>query len=235
MHIDTFLDEMEQIAPVHLADEEDCHRIGLVVEGGDEVRNVCCALDATPGAIEQAKTMDSTMLIVHHTPFYESTTIFRGYTAKILRMLFNGNMNLFVMHTNFDRAPNGVNRTLASLIGMTDCEEMPIGIIGNVRDPLTIIKKKIGFPLRVTGAIPIRARLAVVGGSGFDPELISFAAHQGADAFLSAELKYHVALRAPIPLIESTHYNLEVPAMRRLAHDHGWVCIETSPEYSDLR
>lgn len=235
MNIDTFLDEMEQIAPVHLADEEDSCRIGLVVEGGDDVRNICCALDATPRAIEEARTRDSSMLVVHHTPFYEPITMFQGYTAKLLKLLFNGNMNLFVMHTNFDRAPNGVNRTLASLLGMTECEDMTIGLIGNIRDPLTVIKKKIGFPLRVTGAVPSHARLAVVGGSGFDPELITYAAHKGADVFLSAELKHHVALRSPIPLIESTHYNLEAPAMRRLAHDHGWVYIETSPEYSDLR
>ncbi|MDD1672437.1 MAG: Nif3-like dinuclear metal center hexameric protein [Methanomicrobiales archaeon] len=235
MHIATFLDEMEQLAPVHLADEEDRVRIGRVVEGVDEVRNVCCALDATPAAIERARTLDSTMLIVHHTPFYEPITLFQGYTARLLRPLFTNNMNLFVMHTNFDRAPNGVNRTLASLLGMSNCEEMPMGIIGSIRDPLTTIKKKIGSPLRVIGSVPPRSRLAVVGGSGFDPVLIAFAAHQGADAFLSAELKHHVALRTPMPLIESTHYNLEAPAMRRLAHDHGWVFIETSPEYSDRR
>jgi putative NIF3 family GTP cyclohydrolase 1 type 2 len=73
------------------------------------------------------------------------------------------------------------------------------------------------------------SRLAVVGGSGFDPLLIREAYDEGAEAFLSAELKHSVARAAPIPLIEATHYSLEAPAMRELALRFGWDYIDDPP------
>ncbi len=48
MHVRDFTAEMELIAPPSLAEEFDCGRIGLIVEGAPEIHTVCCALDATP-------------------------------------------------------------------------------------------------------------------------------------------------------------------------------------------
>jgi putative NIF3 family GTP cyclohydrolase 1 type 2 len=78
----------------------------------------------------------------------------------------------------------------------------------------------------VYGKIDHLEELAVVGGSGFDPALLDEAAVMGADAFLSAELKHHVMLAAPIPCIESTHAALEAPGMRRLAERMHWEYID---------
>ena len=66
-------------------------------------------------------------------------------------------------------------------------------------------------------------------GSGFDPEYLSEAHRLGADAFLSAEMKHSVARAAPLPCIESTHYALEAPAMKRLAAQRGWQYIDDPP------
>ena len=78
------------------------------------------------------------------------------------------------------------------------------------------------------------SRLAIVGGSGLDPDLILEAAYRGADAFLSAEMKHHVALSAPVPCIEATHYALEAPGMRRIASQMGWHFIDDPPEVSNV-
>ena len=51
----------------------------------------------------------------------------------------------------------------------------------------------------------------------------------GAEAFLSSEMKLSVARAAPLPCIESTHYALEAPAMRRLAAQQGWQYIDDPP------
>jgi putative NIF3 family GTP cyclohydrolase 1 type 2 len=88
--------------------------------------------------------------------------------------------------------------------------------------------------VRAWGRIRKIRRLAVVGGSGFDRDWIEEAAYRGAGAFLSAEMKHHVALSAPIPCIEATHYALEAPGMRRLASDMGWEFIGDPPEVSTL-
>ena len=91
------------------------------------------------------------------------------------------------------------------------------------------IARRLDCPLRVWGKIKKLERLAVVGGSGFDPAFMAEAKERGADAFLSAELKHSVYRAAPLPCIEATHYALEAPAMKRLAAQKGWRFIADPP------
>ncbi|MDD1678353.1 MAG: Nif3-like dinuclear metal center hexameric protein [Methanomicrobiales archaeon] len=229
MHIRTILEELEEIAPPDLADEDDASRIGLVVEGEADIRTICCSVDVTPRVVQQAIDRGSTLIIAHHTPFYNPLQTIRGDDAHLLRALLGARINLYIMHTNFDRAAKGVNQTLALLLGMKKIEEMPIGVLGECQLSLPEMQERLNTPLKLYGTLTQPRTLAVVGGSGFHPELIEYAWYHGAEAFLSAELKHHVALRSPLPLLESTHYGLEAPAMRRLAKDRDWFFIESAP------
>lgn len=229
MHIADLIAHLEGIAPPDLAEEYDAGRIGLVVEGREEVGTVCCALDATPSVAAAAAHMGAGLLVVHHTPLWDPLTAITGRTAAVLRPLMAAGVNLYVMHTNFDRAPGGVNDTLAELLGLAEPVPMAIGLVGRCTAGLDEMAARLGGSLRVFGETGDPERLAVVGGSGFDQALIEEAAALGADAFLSAELKHHVARTAPIPCIESTHYALEAPAMRALAGRSGWAYIEDRP------
>ncbi|MDD1676036.1 MAG: Nif3-like dinuclear metal center hexameric protein [Methanomicrobiales archaeon] len=227
MQIRAVLNELEGIAPPDLAEADDTEKIGVIVEGDEEIRNVCCSVDVTPGVVEQAIARQCNLIVSHHNPFWDPLTSFQGYDARLLRMLLSDRITLYVMHTNFDRAPRGVNQTLARLLGLENIREMPMGVTGDCRLSLRQIGKRLNAPLRLYGNLDQLHTLALVGGSGFRSELIEYAWRQGADAFLSAELKHHVALRSPIPLLESTHYDLEAPAMRRLAEEQGWSFVET--------
>jgi dinuclear metal center YbgI/SA1388 family protein len=235
MHIHTVLEELEELAPQDLADPEDSGKIGLVVEGTDEIRNICCSVDVTMDVILQAAARDSTLIITHHTPFWNPLLTIRGHEAHLLRALLAADINLYVMHTNFDRAPHGVNRTLALLLDLKHVSEMPMGLLGECRLSLKTIRQRLNSSLKLYGNLERAHHLAVVGGSGFQTELIDYAFLHGADAFLSAELKHHVALHSPLPLLESTHYALEAPAMRRLAEDHDWLFMETALPCRDIR
>jgi dinuclear metal center YbgI/SA1388 family protein len=228
MHIRAILEELYEIAPLDLADEDDVERIGLVVEGEEDVRNVCCSVDVTPRVLQQAIDQGSTLLVAHHTPFYDPLRRIGGEDARLLRALLGSRINLYIMHTNFDRAPKGVNQTLALLLEMEKVEEMPIGVLGECPLSLSAIQQRLNTPLKLYGSLARPRAIAVVGGSGFYPELMEYAYYHGAEAFLSSELKHHVALKSPLPLLESTHYGLEAPAMRRLAEDHGWTFIENA-------
>ncbi|NVO67835.1 Nif3-like dinuclear metal center hexameric protein [Methanofollis tationis] len=229
MHIADLIAHLEGIAPPELAEEYDTGRIGLIIEGREEVETVCCALDATPAVARAAVRMGAGLLVVHHTPLWEPLTAITGRAAAVLRPLFAGEVNLYVMHTNFDRAPGGVNDTLADILGLVDPVPMTNGLVGRCTAGLDEMAARIGGNVRVWGEIEDPDRLAVVGGSGFDPALIAEAVSLGADAFLSAELKHHVARASPLPCIESTHYALEAPAMQALAERSGWEYIEDLP------
>jgi dinuclear metal center YbgI/SA1388 family protein len=229
MHRRAFIDEMEHLAPPALAEEFDTGRIGLIVDGKTEIRKVCCALDATMDVVNAAVSASADMLVVHHTPLWTPVTALNGKTALLMRAILSAEMNLYVMHTNFDHAPGGVNDALAELLSMKDIAPLSLGIIGTCDLSVKEISHSLDGNVRVWGKPgPIR-RLAVVGGSGFDPELLSEAHSRGADAFLSAEMKHAVARNAPLPCIEATHYALEAPAMRRLAGQKGWQFIDDPP------
>ena len=229
MHVRAFIEEMEQLAPPDLAEDFDAGKIGLVVEGRVEILRVCCALDATPFVIKQAVEASADMLVVHHTPLWTPITAVRGRMATLMRALLSADMNLYVMHTNFDHAKEGVNDALAELLSLTDIIPMSHGCIGTCTISPAEISKRLGGTIRLWGKIKKIRRLALVAGSGFDPAFIEEAKRMGADAFLSAEMKHSVARSSPLPCLEATHYALEAPAMQRLANRMGWQYIEDPP------
>lgn len=230
MDIQRFIAALEQVAPPELAEEYDAGRIGLVVEGKDEIGTVCCALDATQRVVDAAVLAGADMLIVHHTPLWSPVTAVRGPTSHLLRALLSAGMNLYVMHTNFDHAEGGVNDLLASRLDLSRTERMTAGLVGDCTLTAEEIARRLpGGGIRVYGEVGAIRRLAVVGGSGFDPDLIREAASLGAEAFLSAELKHSVARASPIPCLEATHYALEAPAMEALASRMGWHYIPDPP------
>ena len=229
MHIDQFIRTMEQIAPSNLAEEYDEGRIGLVVEGTREIGRVVCALDVTPRVVEAAISSGADMLVVHHTPLWHQVTRIEGRCAKLLRLLLSTETNVYVMHSNFDRAAGGINDALASMLELNNVEQMTMGVVGTCLITLDEIVRRLGGGVRIFGPLQNLEKLAVVGGSGFDPELIDEAACLEADAFLSSELKHSVALSSPLPLIESTHYALESPGMRQLSIRMGWEFIPDPP------
>jgi dinuclear metal center YbgI/SA1388 family protein len=229
MHVRTFIREMEQLAPPELAEAFDAGKIGLVVEGRHEIGRICCALDATPAVIQHAVRAGAGMLVVHHTPLWTPVTALTGRTASLMRLLLSAEINLYVMHTNFDHAAEGVNDALAELLSLTDTVTMSLGCVGTCTIPLAEISRNLGGNLRIWGKIDTIRKLAIVAGSGFDPALLAEAAALGAEAFLSAEMKHSTALAAALPCIEATHYALEAPAMKRLAARKDWQFIDDPP------
>jgi len=169
------------------------------------------------------------MLVVHHTPLWTPVTSLTGATATLMREVLTNGLNIWVMHTNFDHAEAGVNDALGELLDLTNTEPLSLGLVGDCSLSLPEIARRLGCPVRIWGKIRQPKRLAVVGGSGFDPVLMSEAKERGADAFLSGELKHSVYRSAVLPCIEATHYALEAPAMRRLAARKGWQYIEDAP------
>lgn len=229
MDIGEFTRIMEALAPPDLAEEWDAEKIGLVVEGVENLDHICCALDATIATVGKAVSEGADMLVVHHTPLWTPVTAFRGSIAALLRRAVASGMNIYVLHTNYDHAPGGVNDILAGLLDLKDARPLSLGVVGECRLGLQEIADRLCCPLRAWGSPRLPGMLAVVGGSGFSPDLIAEAAEESADSLLSAELRHSVARGSPIPLVEATHYALEAPAMKALAQKMGWAYIEDPP------
>jgi dinuclear metal center YbgI/SA1388 family protein len=230
MEIGTIIQELEAVAPPEMAEEFDNGRIGLVIEGKSELSTIACALDATPAVVESAVAAGVDMLVVHHTPLWHPVTTVSSSLGSLLRPILGSGMNVYVLHTNYDHAPGGINDTLAGLLGLTDIERMSPGLIGTCNLTFQEISKALNVPLRVWGNARFPQRLAVVGGSGFDVEIIVEAVSRGADTFLSSELKHSVLRSMPgVTFIEATHYALEAPGMKKLAFEKNWLYIDDTP------
>ncbi|MEN6343465.1 MAG: Nif3-like dinuclear metal center hexameric protein [Methanospirillum sp.] len=228
MEIQAFVQEMEALAPPELAEPYDEGRIGLVVEGTRRADRIVAALDATVRVAGEAVALGADVLVVHHPPFFAPMTRVEGTPARLLRVLLAAGVHVYAMHTNFDRAPGGINDSLADLLGLSERVPLELGLVGSTSTDADALAAQLG-PLRVYGELGRIERLAIVGGSGFDADLIEEAARLGADAFLSSEIRHHVARDAPIPCIESTHYALESPGMRALADRMGWAYLDDPP------
>ena len=229
MHVRAFIEEMERIAPPHLAEDFDAGKIGLIVEGKPKISTICCALDATPSVVKRAVAAGAGMLVVHHTPLWTPVTSLTGPVAGLMRDVLAAGLNVYVMHTNFDHAACGINDALAELLAFTSTEPLSLGLVGDCPFTIPEIARRLSCTVRVWGKIKKPERLAVVGGSGFDPALMAEAVEHGAGAFLSSELKHSLFRSAPLPCIEATHYALEAPGMERLARNRGWRFIADPP------
>ena len=229
-----FIQCLEKIAPPELAEGFDSGRIGLICEGKEEIESIACALDATPFVASEAARLGVDALVIHHPAFWMPMHGVCGRNMNVLRPLVKADINLYAMHTNFDHADGGINDALAEELRLTDCVRMnatpeSLGVVGTLTCSLEEVAKILGCGLRAWGDVSKVRRIAVAGGSAFDPELIYEAASLGAEAFMASELKYNLARESPIPCIEATHYALEAPGMRALAKRMGWLYIEDIP------
>jgi dinuclear metal center YbgI/SA1388 family protein len=229
MDIGACIEELERVAPPGQADDMDTGRIGLIIEGTPEVETIACALDVTPAVVRKAVDQGTDLLVAHHTPIWNPVTRVREPLASLLKVVLESGLNVYVMHTNFDHAPGGINDVLADLLGLKNVNRMTLGVCGDCRLDFGELSRRIAAPLLAWNNPVLPGRLAVVGGSGFDDALIDEAVSYGAEAFLSADLKHAVARASPLPLIETTHYALEAPGMRRLALERGWLFIDDPP------
>lgn len=229
MNTGRFISVLEEIAPSELAEEFDEGRIGLIVEGRSEIDTVVCSLDATLFSVSEAVSMGADALVVHHTPIWNPLTRISGPDAEILGTALSAGLNIYVMHTNYDHAEGGVNDVLAGILDLSDIERMPLGVVGNCSLTPEKISGLLGGGLRLYNCPQRIGRIAVAGGSGFDPELIRCASELDAEAFLSSELKHNVMRASSLGLIESTHYALESPGMKNLAERMGWTYIADDP------
>jgi dinuclear metal center YbgI/SA1388 family protein len=223
MELSELISTLEDIAPPELAEEMDRGKIGLIVPGTREIKKVATALDPTPHVIKKAAESQADALIVHHTLIWNPLTSIDYGLARSLKMLLDSRMSLYAMHTNFDRAPGGVNDTLASLLGMSSVVAIDLACAGMVEKQslgsfAAMASKALHTNVEVVGPGEKEIKTVVTSaGSGFR-DALSIAKRLNADVLLSSELKHDVIRdRGEVALVSAPHYFTEAPAMRKLA------------------
>ncbi len=227
---------LQQIAPEALA--EDWDNVGLLVgKPSQPIHKVLLALDPSPTLVNDAVANDCDLILTHHPIIFRPLKSLRTDhpTGQFIAQALQHNIAVIGCHTNLDAAVGGVSDVLAQGLGLmdtsplvsnhSDCtteENCGLGRIGTYSTALPP-EKFIGRLIQScsppwlleAGRRPKQVMtVAVCGGSCGDFAEIAFT--QGADVFVTAEIKHSVARWAEDAgfwIIDGGHFATENPAM----------------------
>lgn len=216
---------IERVAPKSLAMDFD--HVGLQVgDAEQEVNSVLVALDLTEAVLEEAIRKKADFIITHHPYFFHPVFSVTNETARgrmIMRLIEN-KISYYAAHTNMDIAFGGINDKLCDLLQLQNCsvlefttEKEGLGRIGTLNEAmkaeefLLYVKKCLNAErICFSGKKESIQKVAVCGGSGTSS--IDLALACGADAFITADMKYATAqelCEKPILLVDAGHFGTE--------------------------
>ncbi len=199
-------------AEIPLSYQETWDNSGLQVGSPNaDVSSILLCLDVTEAVVDEAIEMGCQLVLSHHPLLFSGLKTIQGQNAveRCVMKAIKNDIAIYSAHTCLDNWHKGVNGHLAKKLGLqhctvlqvqnTDKENNPIGsgYIGELPveqtelEFLTSLKEIFGLPcLRHTEMLGESVKkVALCGGSG--SFLLSEAVAQGADAFVSADFKYH--------------------------------------------
>lgn len=227
------LTELEAIAPLRFAEPWD--NVGLLVgDASQAVSAALLAIDYTPAVAREARELGCDLVVAYHPPIFEALkrVVAPGPVYEAIR----DGIALYSPHTALDVAPGGTNDFLADVIGIVT-ERAPLrpgqlpgepagmGRIGALAEPapradvVARIKRGLGVDaLLVAGPEDglVRRAAACAGACG---ALVDDALAQGADLYLTGELRHHDALRAAragVTVVCALHSNSERGVLPRI-------------------
>ena len=228
MKLNDFIAAMETIAPKELACSWDNPGLLIGTEKA-EISNVLVALDCSVQTAKEAIEWGADILLTHHPVFFGGVKRIAPDdpdTAGAYMLIRNG-IGLFAAHTNLDSADGGVNDCLAEALGLQSIEKLlpdEMGRIGMLSSPVSFIdfaravEQRLNTRVRITGGDTTSVqRIALVGGSAADELFAAKAA--GADAFITGEMKHHLAIQADamgLCIVEAGHYETEKVVLQPL-------------------
>lgn len=198
---------IESVAP--LGQQAGWDNSGLQVGNrGTEVARVLLCTDITDLIIEEAIEKNCKMIISHHPLLFRGIKRIEGNTRSE-RCVINAirhNIVLYSSHTSMDNYLHGVSGKMADKLGIKNYQilsplgtETGLGVIGQLDQPLNLIEflrllkttfvtQSIKYVERLTDTNFI-STVAICGGAG--SEFMETAISLQADAYVSADFKYH--------------------------------------------
>lgn len=232
--IKDILTVLENIAPLHLQESYD--NAGLIVGDPETaVTGILFCLDSTEAIVDEAIAKGCNLVVAHHPIVFRGLKRLNGatYVERTVIKAVRENVALYAIHTNLDNVyRQGVNSKIAEKLGLVRTrvlaprpaqEEIGAGLLGELAAPmdeLSFLKHvKAVMQAGCVRYTTLRGKpvqyVAVCGGSG--SFLLPEALKAGADAFVTADFKYHEFFDAEGRLViadighyESEQYTIEL-------------------------
>ncbi len=203
------LSALEQFAPLPL--QESWDNAGLQVGLTEaEVSGALLCLDVNEAIINEAIQKGCNLVVSHHPLLFRGLKQVSGqdYVQRCVIQAIKHDIVVVSMHTNMDNALNGVNWKIAEKLGLTNSRffakkqmeniEAGSGVVGDLPQEMSaenfikLVKSQFGVVCAQCNELlhrPVQ-RVAICGGAG--DFLLDDAVREGADAFITGEMHYHV-------------------------------------------
>ena len=200
--------KIENFAPLYLAEEWDVSGWIVDVQDKPQVQKVMICLTVTDDVVQQAKNMNCDMIVSHHPLFCVP------FEYK--------DINIYCAHTNLDRAQGGTTDELIKILGLNNNVIMSDDFVRYVDgqfDVSAFTEKlcRISKNVRVVNNKNVERINKIAFCSGSGSEFIQEAVKNGADAFVTGDIKFHTAVESQIVLFDIGHFESEIPVLGVLA------------------
>lgn len=221
------LEAIEKIAPSHLAEAWD--NCGIQIDLGKiKLDKILVTLEITTDVIREAKEVGADFIVSHHPLIFSPIKKIdhNNITGKHLVSLIQSGISVISAHTNFDKADDGNNHYLASLMDLENIrsfdegEDQYIGVYGDLKKECTlldvckILEKGLLLSSNEIRAVgPMEKKLSTIGvctGAGAD--MMDIAILKKCDLLITGDVKYHDAMKAKelgLCVIDAGHYGTE--------------------------
>ena len=232
-------DALEQYAPLPLQDSYDNAGLQIGLTEEQEVTGALLCLDVTEAVIDEAERMGCNVIVAHHPLLFRGLKSITGqsYVERCVIKAIQKGIGIYAAHTNLDNAEGGVNYRIAEKLGLKNLSFLDAkpgmaagaGVVGELpmaedeQDFLHRVKMLFGIQCIRHNQICGRKirRVALCGGAG--GFLLPNAIAQGADAFLTGEMRYHdyFGHEGELLIAEMGHYESEQYTVDLLAEVLG--------------
>ncbi|MDO6600908.1 Nif3-like dinuclear metal center hexameric protein [Tenacibaculum sp. 1_MG-2023] len=229
MKIKDITNYLEELAPLSYA--EDFDNVGLLVGNyATEVTGVLVTLDTLEETVDEAIAKNCNLIVSFHPIIFGGLKKLNGnnYVERVVLKAIKNDIAIYATHTALDNTHLGVSAKMCEVLGIENPQvlipketfsdkNIGMGMIGELPSAITedaflkLVKNNFKTDcVRHSNKLDKKIKkVAVLGGSG--SFAIKNAIQQKADAYVSADFKYHEFFKAEnkILLTDVGHYESE--------------------------
>lgn len=223
--LDEIINVIENVVP--LSDAAEWDNSGLLYgDCGKKIKKVLITLDLTPAVAEEALESNVDLIIEHHPSLFSPVKKFTPYMIEETSFLrvAGRDIAVYASHTASDFALKGLNYYFAKKLGLKDVERKRDGdevvFIGKTaKTSLKSLKEKVAdvfgdeLAYFVGDGEKVVETVGVVTGGGGSVDAAVYARDNGADVYISGDVKYHCARwtkDSGYAIINLNHYASEI-------------------------
>lgn len=217
---------IESVVP--LSYQEDWDNSGLQVGNRNaEIKEALLTVDITESVVNEAISLGCDLIVSHHPLLFRGLKQLTGSTPqeRCVEKAIRHNIAIYSAHTSMDSYLHGVSGRMAEKLGIKNYHvlvpskanpDAGLGVIGELPNAMSnevfvshvaqVFATHEGSLRWVKGAAKEIKTVALCGGAG--AEFVENAIAQGADAFVSADFKYHELQNAyqRITVVDMDHW-----------------------------